>query len=146
VKLCRTSTAVSSVWTLDGRLPADLLDPRPWQVPDLLLESSCFAVSAEHDRSWIQIHRHGHQRRREGWCSELKASPPPAHRRHWHLQPIGQGPHPKPTDDAEGQSVANHLDRPPGLCAEDAAKATVRAFLADTDRQDLQALQKHPGL
>jgi len=21
------------VWTLDGRLPADLLDPRPWQVP-----------------------------------------------------------------------------------------------------------------
>lgn len=27
------------VWTLDGRLPADLLDPRPWQVPDLLLEA-----------------------------------------------------------------------------------------------------------
>src|ERR671930_96589 len=26
------------VWTLDGTLPADLLDPRPWQVPDLLLE------------------------------------------------------------------------------------------------------------
>jgi hypothetical protein len=21
------------VWTLDGRLPAELLDPRPWQVP-----------------------------------------------------------------------------------------------------------------
>jgi hypothetical protein len=25
------------VWTFDGRLPADLLDPRPWQVPDVLL-------------------------------------------------------------------------------------------------------------
>ena len=27
------------VWTLDGKLPADLLDPRPWQVPDMLLEA-----------------------------------------------------------------------------------------------------------
>src|SRR2546423_8161829 len=24
------------VWTLDGKLPADLPDPRPWQVPDVL--------------------------------------------------------------------------------------------------------------
>ena len=30
------------VWTLDGKLPADLLDPRPWQVPDLLLEAEEF--------------------------------------------------------------------------------------------------------
>jgi hypothetical protein len=27
------------VWTLDGKTPADLLDPRPWQVPDMLLEA-----------------------------------------------------------------------------------------------------------
>jgi hypothetical protein len=27
------------VWTLDGKVPADLLDPRPWQVPHLLLEA-----------------------------------------------------------------------------------------------------------
>jgi DNA helicase HerA-like ATPase len=26
------------VWTIDGKLPADLLDPRPHQVSDLLLE------------------------------------------------------------------------------------------------------------
>src|SRR5437762_850103 len=34
------------VWTLDGRLPADLLDPRPWQVPDLLLEAEDYSVDA----------------------------------------------------------------------------------------------------
>ncbi len=34
------------VWTLDGRLPADLLDPRPWQVPDLLLEAEDYAPEA----------------------------------------------------------------------------------------------------
>src|SRR5215210_7845420 len=32
------------VWTLDGRLPADLLDPRPWQVPDLLLEAEDYST------------------------------------------------------------------------------------------------------
>jgi hypothetical protein len=31
------------VWTLDGKLLADLLDPRPWQVPDLLLEAEAMA-------------------------------------------------------------------------------------------------------
>ena len=31
------------VWTLDGRLSADLLDPRPWQVPDLLLEAEDYS-------------------------------------------------------------------------------------------------------
>src|SRR5437899_4520643 len=31
------------VWTLDGKLPADLLDPRPWQVPDLLLGGEDFS-------------------------------------------------------------------------------------------------------
>jgi hypothetical protein len=34
------------VWTLDGKLPADLLDPRPWQVPDLLLEAEDYSVEA----------------------------------------------------------------------------------------------------
>src|SRR5947208_9503217 len=33
-------------WTLDGRLPADLLDPRPWQVPDLLLEAEDYSTEA----------------------------------------------------------------------------------------------------
>jgi hypothetical protein len=34
------------VWTLDGKVPADLLDPRPWQVPDLLLEAEDYASDA----------------------------------------------------------------------------------------------------
>jgi hypothetical protein len=34
------------VWTLDGQTPADLLDPRPWQVPDLLLEAEDYSVDA----------------------------------------------------------------------------------------------------
>src|SRR5437870_992477 len=34
------------VWTLDGKLPADLLDPRPWQVPDLLLEAEDYSSEA----------------------------------------------------------------------------------------------------
>jgi Helicase HerA, central domain len=34
------------VWTLDGTLPADLLDPRPWQVPDLLLEAEEYSPDA----------------------------------------------------------------------------------------------------
>jgi hypothetical protein len=34
------------VWTLDGRLPADLLDPRPWQVPDMLLEAEEYSPDA----------------------------------------------------------------------------------------------------
>src|SRR5919199_2862425 len=34
------------VWTLDGKLPADLLDPRPWQVPDLLLEAEDYGPEA----------------------------------------------------------------------------------------------------
>ncbi|HEY2596493.1 MAG TPA: hypothetical protein VGK33_21590 [Chloroflexota bacterium] len=29
------SSHAGTVWTLDGKVPADLLDPRPWQVPDL---------------------------------------------------------------------------------------------------------------
>jgi hypothetical protein len=44
------------VWTLDGRLPADLLDPRPWQVPDLLLEAEEYTADA-------RVYRDGaHQR------------------------------------------------------------------------------------
>src|SRR5262249_21300012 len=34
------------VGTLDGRWPADLLDPRPWQVPDLLLEAEDYSAEA----------------------------------------------------------------------------------------------------
>jgi hypothetical protein len=34
------------VWTLDGTTPADLLDPQPWQVPDLLLEAEDYASDA----------------------------------------------------------------------------------------------------
>jgi hypothetical protein len=34
------------VWTLDGRLPVDLMDPRPWQVPDLLLEAEDYSPDA----------------------------------------------------------------------------------------------------
>src|SRR5215210_2975595 len=34
------------VWTIDGKLPADLLDPRPWQVPDLLLEAEDYSADA----------------------------------------------------------------------------------------------------
>ncbi len=73
-------------------------------------KSSCFAVSAQHYGGWIQVHRHAHQCRRQGWGSDLKAPPPRARRRHWHPQLIRHGPHPKPTDDAECQSVADHLD------------------------------------
>src|SRR5207244_7837704 len=31
---------------LDGKLPADPLDPRPWQVPDLLLEAEDYSADA----------------------------------------------------------------------------------------------------
>src|ERR1700716_915088 len=47
------------VWTLDGRLPADLLDPRPWQVPDLLLEAEDYSPDARvfrdaaHQRAFV---------------------------------------------------------------------------------------------
>src|SRR5438876_3988593 len=34
------------VWTLDGKLPVDLIDPRPWQVPDLLLEAEDYSPEA----------------------------------------------------------------------------------------------------
>jgi hypothetical protein len=34
------------VWTLDGRLPADLLDSRRWQVPELLLEGEDYSADA----------------------------------------------------------------------------------------------------
>ncbi len=72
-------------------------------------ERSCFAVRAEHYGGRIQVHRHGHQCCRQGWGSDLKAPPPVARRRHRHAQPIGHAPHPEPTDDAERQSVADHL-------------------------------------
>jgi hypothetical protein len=34
------------VWKLDGKLPADLLDPRPHQVSDLLLEAEDYSLDA----------------------------------------------------------------------------------------------------
>jgi len=34
------------VWTLDGKLPVDLLDPRPHQIPDMLLEAEDYSADA----------------------------------------------------------------------------------------------------
>src|SRR5919202_2938438 len=34
------------VWTIDGKTPADLLDPRPWQVPEQLLEAEDYSPEA----------------------------------------------------------------------------------------------------
>jgi len=56
------------------------------------------------------VHCHSHQRRRQGWGSQLKAPPPVARGRHRHAHLIGQAPHSEPTDDAECQSVADYLD------------------------------------
>jgi hypothetical protein len=42
------------VWTLDGTLPADLLDPRPHQVPDMLLEAEDYAPDARAYRDAAQ--------------------------------------------------------------------------------------------
>ena len=49
------------VWTLDGKVPADLLDPRPWQVAELLLEGEEYSADARayrdaaHQRAlWVQ--------------------------------------------------------------------------------------------
>jgi hypothetical protein len=74
------------------------------------LERGCFAVSAQHYGGWVEVHRHGHQCRRQGRGAQLKASPPLARRRHRHPQSIRYAPHPQPTDDAECQSMTNHLD------------------------------------
>jgi hypothetical protein len=43
-------------------------EPRSSSLPSCAerFESRCFAVSAHHDGRRIQIHRHGHQRRRQG--------------------------------------------------------------------------------
>jgi len=71
---------------------------------------SCFAVSGQPDGGRIQVHRHGHQCRRQGWGAELKPPPPLARRRHRYPQPIRHAPHPEPTDDAECQSMADDLD------------------------------------
>jgi len=73
-------------------------------------ERSRFTVGAQHYGGWIDVHRHGHQGRRQGRGAQLKAAPPLARRRHRHSQPIRYAPHPEPTDDAERQSLADHLD------------------------------------
>jgi hypothetical protein len=73
-------------------------------------ERSRFAVGAQHYGGWVEVHRHGHQCRRQGRGAQLKASPPLARRRHRHPQSIRYAPHPQPTDDAECQSMTNHLD------------------------------------
>ena len=39
-----------------------------------------------------------------------EAAPPLARRGHRHTQMIGYGPHPQSGDDAERQSMADHLD------------------------------------
>jgi hypothetical protein len=81
----------------------------PAEVP-VDLERGCFAVSAQHYGCWVQVHRHGHQCRRQGRGAQLKTAPPLARRRHRHPQSIRYAPHPQPTDDAECQSMTNHLD------------------------------------
>jgi hypothetical protein len=46
------------VWTLDGRLAADLLDQRPWQVPDLLLEAEDYSPSGVPEKvAWQSLAR-----------------------------------------------------------------------------------------
>jgi len=58
------------VWTLDGRLSADLLDPRPWQVPDLLLEAEEYSADARAYRDAA------HQRAQwAAWALALKDEP-----------------------------------------------------------------------
>jgi hypothetical protein len=47
------------VWTLDGRVPADLLDQRPWQVADLLLEAEDYSADT-------RVQGAAHQRARGG--------------------------------------------------------------------------------
>jgi CheY-like chemotaxis protein len=36
----------AQVWTLDGRLPVELMGTRPWQVPDLLLDAEEYSAEA----------------------------------------------------------------------------------------------------
>jgi hypothetical protein len=74
------------------------------------LERGYFAGCAQHNGGWIQVHCHGHQRRRQRWGAELKAPPPVARGRHRHAQLVGYHPYSQPADDAECQSVADHLD------------------------------------
>ena len=58
------------VWTLDGTLPADLLDSRPWQVPDLLLEAEDYSADARAYRDAA------HQRALwAAWGAELNRQP-----------------------------------------------------------------------
>ena len=73
-------------------------------------ESCCFAVGAQPDGGWVQVHRHGHQCRRQRRGAELKAPPPVARRGHRYADLVGHAPHAKPTDDAERESVADDLD------------------------------------
>jgi hypothetical protein len=74
------------------------------------LERSCFAGCAQHDGDWIQVHRHGHQCCRQGRSAQVKAAPPLARCGHRHTQLVGHRPHPLPGDNAECQSLADHLD------------------------------------
>jgi len=74
-------------------------------------EDGGFALTCQEHRGWVQLHGHGHQRRHQGWGTQLEATPPPTRRGHRHPYPIRHTPHAQPTDDAEGQSVADDLDR-----------------------------------
>jgi hypothetical protein len=87
-------------------------EPRSSSLPRCAerFESSCFAISAQHDGGWIKLHRHSHQSRRQGWGMQLKASSPSARRRHRHPQAIRHAVYSEPTDDAECQSLADDLD------------------------------------
>src|SRR5215210_251325 len=58
------------VWTLDGKLPADLLDSRPWQVPDLLLEAEDYSADARAYRDAAHL-----RRPRAAWILALEGAP-----------------------------------------------------------------------
>jgi hypothetical protein len=73
-------------------------------------EDGGFALTCQEHRGWIKLHRYGHQRRRQGWGSELEAPPPPTCCGHRHPYPIRHTPHAQPTDDVERQTASNHVD------------------------------------
>ena len=91
------------------------------------LQSNGFVVSAQQDGGWIQVHRHGHQCRCQGWGSEGKAPPPLACRRHRHPQPIRHPPHAQPTGDPKRQSMADHLDLVSSMLQQKIGQQCVRA-------------------
>jgi hypothetical protein len=59
-----------TVWTIDGTLSVDLLDQRPWQIPDLLLEAEDYSPEA-------RVYRDAAQQRAlwAAWAMALRGEP-----------------------------------------------------------------------